>query len=138
VRLTEFCNLSDYDGFCYTHTQYHHPDPPGVERVSMADLCTEPLEGKECPTCGTFIGPCVGGKQHSEVVTPGDDYDPRVLGETPNAHQYGYCIDCRCPMRWDVDEQRWVNWTAAERGSWKAERDQEILDRQRAIEASLA
>lgn len=146
MRLTSFCNLSDHDGYCYTHAEYHHeissehePD----ELVSIHELYPETMpDGAECPTCGTWMGPCVGGKQHGEVVTPQDAdigvYDERVLGEVPNSHQYGYCVDCKIPCKWSQLHQRWVNWTAAERASWKAERDQEILDRQRAIEASLA
>jgi hypothetical protein len=57
---------------------------------------------------------CVDGKHHGEVLTPddSDDYDPAILGPTPNGYQYGYCRDCLAPCRWDVDRQRWVSWEA--------------------------
>lgn len=139
MKLTSFCNVSDLDGYCYTHQQWHGDSDN--DAIPMAELYPETaVDGHECPTCGTFIGPCVRGKQHGEVLTPADGfYDSRVLGrEVPNDHQYGYCIDCKCPCRWDTVTQRWVTWTGAERLSWKAKRDQEIRDRQRAIEDSLA
>lgn len=72
---------------------------------------------------------------HGKVVTPDDDdfsrdvvlYDPypppapgqffRYLTSEslpfPNDHQYGYCLSCGQPMRWDVQEQRWVDWPEA-------------------------
>lgn len=49
---------------------------------------------------------------HAEVYTAADnehDFDPQVLGPTPNDYQYGYCSRCKQPMRWSVTYQRWLD-----------------------------
>lgn len=50
---------------------------------------------------------------HGPVITASDDptdYNPAVLGATPNDHQYGYCQKCQLGFRWSVPEQQWVRW----------------------------
>lgn len=63
------------------------------------------------------MGECVGGKEHSEVITASDDpgrYKPEVFAAygftPPNGHQWGYCVDCEQPFRWSVAKQRWRPW----------------------------
>lgn len=68
-------------------------------------------------------------RHHTEVWTAADnpeDFDPRVLGPTPNDYQYGYCSRCKQPMRWSVRQQRWVDWnpTGSPPADWqKSPRD---------------
>lgn len=103
-------------------------------------VMTEHLDGHACSECGTWIGPCLGNKQHGQVVCAGEEdfFDPRVLGETPNRHQYGYCIDCRAPMRWSIERQRWVDWTEEERAAWTVELARGPVEAQARIEEALA
>jgi hypothetical protein len=51
--------------------------------------------------------------QHGPIVTAADnaaEYDPAVLGPTPNTVHYGYCAKCRTPMHWSPERMGWGEW----------------------------
>lgn len=66
---------------------------------------------------------CYAGHNHGVFITPGDgllEYDENIIKlsmvEIPadwSDEMYGYCSACKTALRWDVEQQRIVDWPEA-------------------------